>query len=298
MLPATGLLFVAWINLHFGALFGVLVIAVVGVLAAARSTTRGRAPWCFAACAIAVLGSLINPYGLAVISQGMRVQSSSSPLIVEWHHLDPTSPAQVTTLVLGLAALAVAIRRRDVVLVGSLAVCAAGAVEAIRMLPFLLITAIPILASGASGDRVQAYLRSRRGPVLFATIAWLASSAYIAVPALKHIGRPSPAYYSPAAVRAIPAGCRVFNQYMVGGYIILERPDVTVSLDSRSDMYGAARLADDERTVAGTGDLSGELASADCVLVSPHDGLAHRLEVSEAWRVAEQDPVSELFVRR
>jgi hypothetical protein len=74
----------------------------------------------------------------------------------------------------------------------------------------------------------------------------------------------------------------VFNSYLVGGYIILERPDAAVSLDSRIDLYGAARFDEDQRILRGSGDPTAELAGADCVLVSPHDGHADRLSTNSS----------------
>jgi hypothetical protein len=79
--------------------------------------------------------------------------------------------------------------------------------------------------------------------------------------------------------------------------VILERPDVPVSLDTRNDLYGRQRVLADEQVVAGKGDIANGLAGAGCVLVPPATGLAKWLRTSQGWRLAVSDPATVLFVR-
>jgi len=41
----------------------------------------------------------------------------------------------------------------------------------------------------------------------------------------------------------------VFNTDTLGGFVILERPDVQVSLDTRNDLYGRQRVPADVHVV-------------------------------------------------
>jgi hypothetical protein len=119
----------------------------------------------------------------------------------------------------------------------------------------------------------------------------------LAVPSLGHIGRPDPDLYPAAVVKQIPDGCHLFNSYLVGGFVLLERPDVLVSIDSRNDFYGAPRVVAAERLIRGEGDLESGLAGADCVLVPPSTGLARRLSSNPMWRLHASEAGGALFVR-
>jgi hypothetical protein len=89
-----------------------------------------------------------------------------------------------------------------------------------------------------------------------------------------------------------------YNSYVVGGFVILERPDILVSVDSRNDLYGAERIAQAGRTLNGQGDVSAELSSVGCVLVPPTSGLAQLLARDPAWQEKTREAAGVLFVRR
>jgi hypothetical protein len=78
----------------------------------------------------------------------------------------------------------------------------------------------------------------------------LAAGAVVALPSLGHIGRPNLAYYSIKVVTGIPPHCRLFNTDTLGGFVILERPDVRVSLDSRNDLYGRQLVLAEQQVLA------------------------------------------------
>ena len=145
---------------------------------------------------------------------------------------------------------------------------------------------------------VLGYLHSRRlvlGPGAAAGIVALLA---LSVPSFGHIGRPDPAIYPTKVVQDIPRNCRLFNSYLLGGFVSLERPDVQVSLDSRNDLYRAKRVTADERLVRGHGDIAPGLSGAGCVLVPPTSGLAKRLHASPQWELKSSELSAVLFVRR
>jgi len=168
-----------------------------------------------------------------------------------------------------------------------------GSVIAIRLLPILVLLALPVLAASASRPRVLRYLHSRR--IVF--YLGLAAGAVVALPSLAHIGRPEPGYYSIKVVNDIPPHCRLFNSDLLGGFVILERPDVQVSLDTRNNLYGRQLLLAEEQVLAGKGDVTRGLAGVGCVLVPPATGLATWLRTSHEWKLTASDPAADLFVR-
>jgi hypothetical protein len=294
-----GLLTVVWINMHAAAL---LAVALAGAATVLLVLTRRGLCWRYAAAATAAAaaGCLGNPYGIGVLHQAGQVQADSSGLIAEWAPLNLTSPVQDLTLVAGVAALAVAWRRREAVLTAALAVCLAGSAVAVRFLPFVVLLATPVLAAYASDppDRIRDYLVSRR--VMFQRCGALGLVALIAVavPSLTHVGRPDPATYPAGLVNSIPRGCRLFTTDLIGDYVILARPDVPVSLDTRNTLYGPVLLSADERVLHGQGNLSRGLAGAGCVLVPRDYGLAPRLHSNPQWRVGAADHDAILYIRR
>jgi hypothetical protein len=298
VLPAIGLLTIVWVNLHAGALLGVAMIAAATVLVFFRSSTRRRGPWCLGALVIAGACALVNPYGVHLLDQTMHVQSSSAGVVAEWQPINPADPVQMTMLILGLIALAVAARRNDVVFTAAIGVAVVASGTAIRILPILLLLALPVLASFASHRVVLQYLHNRRVVFLPGAVAVVAVLVVMAVMSLGHVGRPDPAQYSSAVVQAIPQNCKVFNSYSLGGFIMLQRPDVQVSLDSRNDLYGSHQVLASKQVLDGIGDLNQELTGADCVLVPPASGLAQSLTSNQAWDLRAADTAAELFIRR
>jgi hypothetical protein len=229
------------------------------------------------------------------------VHTSSAGLIAEWQHVNPASPVQDLTLALGVLALVLAVRRREVVLAATLGTTIAGSIFAIRFLPFVVLAGLPVVAAWAStpSQAVLRYARSRR--VMFRRCGAIGALALVAVaaPSLTHIGRPYLATYPVRIVRDIPPGCRVFTTDLMGGFVILERPDAPVSLDTRNTLYGRQLLLAEERVLHGAGNLASGLAGAGCVLVPPTSGLARRLDHDPAWQIrATEPPAAVLFVRR
>lgn len=292
-----GLLMVVWVNLHSASLLGVAIVGATGVLLLARPSTRAGGYRCLAATVVALVASLANPYGIGLFAQTASVKDASTDVVVEWQHLDPTNVSQLVMLLIGVGALAIAVRRRDAVFTAALGVTIAGSLLAIRILPILVLVAVPVLAAGLSAPAVLAYGRRMRLVLVPGAALAVAVLAVLAVPSLGHLGRPDPALYPTAAVQQVPSGCRLFNSYQLGGYVLLERPDVPVSIDSRNDLYGAERVLAATRLLDGQGDVDAGLTGAGCVLVPPRSGLAQKLKSDPRWRLQTSEPAAALFVR-
>lgn len=294
---AVSLLMALWVNLHAAALLGVAITGGTAALLLVRPRTRRAGYHCAAATAAAVVGALVNPYGFGLLTQTAGVKDASSDVVVEWQHLDPSSPAQMVMLLVGVIGLVLAVRRRDAVYSAALGVATLGSLMAIRILPILVVLAVPVVAAALTRFTSDGRARRLRAIVVAVSVAVLASLVGLAVPSLGHLGRPDLDLYPAAVVKQIPDGCHVFNSYLVGGFVLLERPDVLVSIDSRNDFYGSQQVLASERLIRGEGDVAAGLAGAGCVLVPPTSGLAHRLMADPAWRLRASEPGGALFVR-
>lgn len=296
-LVAIAVLTIVWVNLHAAALLGVAIAGVSFLLVSLRRTTRRRSGWFLAALLITMICSLVNPYGAGLLAQTMQVKSEST-VITEWQPFNPADPLQLIAFALGLLGIVVAARRGDMVFTAAMGVAACGSLAAMRVLPIFLLLALPVLASFASQGVVLRYFASRRRMLAQGATAVLVIAAGVAVFNLPSIGRPDPAHFPSASIKAIPPGCKLFNEYQLGGLVILQRPDVLVSIDSRNDLYGAERVTQSLRVLDGQGDLDEGLAGADCVLVPPTSGLASRLRTSPDWDLKSAETTAELFIRR
>jgi hypothetical protein len=298
-----------WVNFHAAAPMGIAVVlaAGLGIQFAALAKSPGPARWRMlpaagaraAAPALAALvGTLANPRGAAVFWQLRTVSGSSAGLVAEWQHVALQIPSQAAMLGIGLLAMALAAWRRRWDLALVLGLLAAGGAETIRVLPILDTVAVAVLAAVLSGPWLQAWAAEPpRGHVLRLSAAGLvAALAVRAATGLPHTGGTS---YPTGSVRALPAGCRLFNSYLLGGIVILGRPDVPVSLDSRNDLYGRRDVLTEQRILTSRSGGPGTLRrlGVTCVLIPAATGLARQLRRSPAWQQVTGDPAGAVFVR-
>jgi hypothetical protein len=295
-----GLITLVWINLHAAALLGVAIAGAGTVLLVVARRDMPRWRYAAAATVAAAAACLVNPYGIGVLHQAGQVHGDSSGLIVEWAPFDPASPVQDLTLAVGLAALVIGWRRRELVMAAALAVCMAASIQAVRFQPFVVILATPLIAAFLSSppDPIRRYLVSRRVMFQRCGFVGLIALVVLAVPSLTHIGRPSPTTYPVSVMADIPHGCRLFTTDLIGSYVILARPDVPVSLDTRNNLYGPALLYAEERVLVRGGNLTRGLAGAGCVIVPPSYGLARQLRHDPQWQLRAADRAAVLYVRR
>lgn len=297
-----------WVNLHAAATLGVgiLVLAALGGLAESRlvrwlpgrfAPKRRRVGWrWYAAPAVAAFaGTLVNPFGADVFTQALRVRAASG-YVAEWRPLRPTDWAQLLLLGFAVAAGLLAWRLGRLAVVAVLAGLAVGGILAIRLLPIAGLVALPVLATAFQLAGPGAWLAGKRRVFQAGCAVLVAAFTVLAAQAVTHLGRSA---YPEAVIRALPAGCRLFNEYTVGGAVVLQRPDVPVGIDSRSDLYGMDRLRAYVTIERGEGDALAQLDRLDvtCVLIPGNAGLAGRLRGDAAWRETASAPTAVLFVR-
>ncbi|MGZ4493457.1 MAG: hypothetical protein ACXVWU_02040 [Nocardioides sp.] len=292
---AVAALCAVWVNLHAGASIALPIVGAYAALLLARRETRRDGLRVVPVGVGALLGVLANPYGVGLFEQTSAVRAASAEYIIEWQHMNPLAPLQVLTLALGVAAVVIAFRAGNHLCVATLTVLIVGSVEALRIQPMLVLVALPVVASALSRHpSVPGYLHSRRRVWYFG----LAAAAVVAAVQVAHVGQPNPAEYpSDRVVSAVPRGCHAFNENLIGGYLILERPDVRVSMDSRNDVYGPGEIAGYLRVLNGQ-HVGPTLARVGCVVVPPSSGLAKRLRGDPGWQVRASDRAAVLFVRR
>lgn len=255
-----------------------------------------RAVWLLLTIAVSAGAVLLNPYGFGIVRQALQVRGASTGLVAEWAPLDLTNPLQVIGFAAGLIALVAALRQRRVVVVAGLLCSLVGCMEAVRILPIVVLLSIPPLAAALSATPILRYVRSRAA-VFVPTMATVAGIlAVVAIARIGDFGAPVPTIYPERLVAAIPRSCTLFNSYDVGGYVILERPDVRVSLDSRNDLYGERLVRSEAAALAGHGSLP-QLHGAGCALIPADSGLARRLNASTHWRLLHRSATMVLFQR-
>lgn len=287
-----------WMNLHSAALLGpvLLLAAVAGATlqarrARSRTVTRG-----LAAVSLSALACLATPYGISPITHAEAVRAASVGLISEWEPAGVGDVVQLlglVALVLGLFAALLAWRKRRFASVAMIMVLGVATAMAVRFAPMLALAAVPELAVVAGRIRVRAVFLRRTCALVIAILA------VACLVGLGGFAKPGLRFYSPSLVTQIPSGCRLLNDLDIGGEVILTRPDVLVSIDSRNDLYGrAAEL----RSLRQLGEPAVGLAfirsaRITCVLTPSAAPLTRALRKQPGWRVIGSDGFRTLLVR-
>lgn len=293
-----GLLQMVWVNLHLAAMIAVAIAAacVAGHLLVRRShLSRADGGWAAVAVLATVAGTLVNPVGVKVFALGLQVRESST-VIIEWSRLSLTDHLSQGLLLVSLVAVVVGWRKQWYPLVVPMAGLAVAGCFSIRLLPFAAVLGLPTLAAACGRTpRVAEYLQSRRTLVAIAVCGLIASEAVVAV--IRSVN-PVQARYPLAVIRMLPSGCKLFNSYRLGGPVILLRPDIPVSQDSRSDLYGKdALLAAGRIENRADGRARLDELGITCVLVEPSRRLGDDLAGDPGWRRVAGDEFGTVFVR-
>ncbi len=187
---------------------------------------------------------------------------------------------------------------------------AVGGFVAIRFIPAAMLTFAPVVAAAFTtlALRTSRRVRSRSGPSTrlggraeeWTSLAYwrviLAATLVVLAPAVAVIAWPHAQPQTGGINRLLPPGCRLFSTSIEAAAVILERPDVTVWLDGRSEYWGRDRLLRARKYFYEPSD--GELAppGATCILLTDpglEPGLAAlttMLDASPAWvHVAGQE---------
>ncbi|GAA1735495.1 hypothetical protein [Luedemannella helvata] len=283
---------VAWVNLHAAATLGIAIVCLLcagDAVRAWRESSSPPLPWYVAVTVVSTVGALVNPYGFGVLTQAAKVREASL-LIREWSPASVTHWQDMTFLALAILAMVVAVRRRWWGPSFVIAALAIAGVTMIRFLPVAGATVLPMLAAAVRLPAVAAIAERRRH--------WVTAVAVVAVtltlaPAAVGLSRPGRSQYGADLVAALPSGCKLFNSYVLGGPLILDRPDVPVSLDSRSDLYGEEFIT--ELGAMTADDLVDR--GVTCILLRDTDARVPALRTDPRWRLAGEEESFALFLR-
>jgi hypothetical protein len=303
-LVGLGVAFALWAGLH-----GVFVVGVgvVGLTVLGRWLDDRRPEVLrrgLAVGAVAALAPLATPFLWKVYTNAFHVRSVSDG-IAEYANFTLSDGRDQ---VLAVFALGVVYglwrtgrwRRFEVVL--PIAALTVATYDAIRNAPLLLVVGAAEVALGLSAapaPRTRALAAQRAGELTTAMAIVAGLLALMAVPTLGRAGEVDAAGVPVRAIAAIPSGCKLFNDYNLGGWVIERRPDVPVSEDGRNDMYGTERLRPQFDLMRGEvpAEATLDAMGVDCVLVQPDRELTAALRESPAWREAVTDPTGVLFLR-
>lgn len=311
---------VLWVNLHAGFALG-LALFLLFLAGEFLEQVKSSGPSNHArlrALAITLLFDLLlvplNPNGAKMYFYPVDTLRSKAmqDYIAEWaspnfHHAEYT-----LFLLLMLATMAslswsrLHVRPRDILL---LMVSTFAALSSIRMIPFFVLVAVPMLSwpveqwtrSGRTHDSPQGSSPSR-APVPYAgllnALILFTLAAFVGFQINSVIQRQPQveAQHFPAGavayLQAHPAAGPLFNLYDWGGYLIWKlNPQTPVFIDGRADLYGESLM----RQFADTYDLKRDWQETlqtwriKSVLVNPDSALAVALRNAPGWEIGYSD---------
>ena len=328
------LLFLLWPNLHGGFLAGVgilllwllvslleLVLRRGGPLAASRPAPQVRPALrtALTAVALALLATLVTPYGIGLWTFLLRTATIPRPEITEWAPLPLISlPGGVYLLLLlvGIAGFALSRQQRRPFAILAFAVLAILPMVAGRHLP-LFAVAMPFLAGACVAEvweRWSASRRSARGdagshpifrPVLtgvfvVGTVVLLVTGSSRA----RCITVADKIYpvQAVALLRAARAEGAMAVDFDWGEYVIWHLgPTVRVSLDGRREtVYSEPRYQEGLNFMYGWKEWDAVLRrdGVEMALAKTQRAAYNLLKQQKAWDLVYEDPVSALFVKQ
>jgi hypothetical protein len=263
------LCFAAWVNLHGGWIVG---LAALGVWMLGDAWQRRSLRWTIALAAVgalALLATLVNPYGLGLWRFLTETVRLDRPGIADWKPLLQLPPAiLVIESILPLIAIASLARERswrrvplrDIAVLTLLAVATfrVGRVDAFLQAAIAIFLARPIITF-LNGIDLNAHGRFQRASVPVGAMA-LAFSAYVLVTGFSSLrvigvgGEWVPDRAAAAFLRENSPGARVLTWFDWGEYALwqLSPAGIRVSMDGRREtVYSAHLLRDHERFYQG-----------------------------------------------
>jgi len=311
-------IFALWANLHGGFLFGLILIGTyaVGDLAEVatgsdRKQWLGRARHDALCLAAGAFGTLLTPYGIHLPLHVLGwfrnrdiIDHTGEYLSPDFHNL--TNQFVLLVLVLVLGALALSKRRPTFPRLFVVMLTVATALIYQRNIPLMGLAALPALAlhidpewralrdQGGMSERFAEDGATRRnGPwaigvslvLLLLTLHVSPLSRWGMIP-----GRFDPKVFPVAATaKAREAGLtgRIYNDFIWGGYMLLEWPEQKVFIDGQTDFYGEDLMKEHGRIALMSPGWRDLLRKWDVslVMIPGQRGLAHELVREPIWRM-------------
>jgi hypothetical protein len=308
---------VLWVNLHAGFALGIALLALflageflerfLAPQSAEASNGRLRA-LTLAFVLILVLVPL-NPNGARMFTYPIQTLRSKAMqgYISEWASPNFHRADYWPFLLLLLAVVATlawsrtGVRPRDRLL---LLVSTFAALSSIRMIPFFVLIAVPLIAKAA-----KSWLRDRPASIAgrrlaFNAVVLVAVAGFVAVHMALVFRQQTQveAEHFPAGAAAFlaanPPDQPIFNHYDWGGYLIWRLyPRTRVFIDGRADLYGDAIFQEFMQTYLLTKDWQQTLRrwQIGTVIVPPDSALASGLRNDPGWSVRYEDRRAVIF---
>jgi hypothetical protein len=320
------LVMLLWANMHGGFLFGFLALAAYAAGWLVEATRHSASGWTgrklLLVGAMSLVASVLTPdlwhnWDAVLGNRSLYVLSRT----VETMPLDPAQPHSWAFLLLFvLSAVLMLFRHRQVaaanaVLLVGLAVM--GLLVA-RNVPFFVIAAAPLCSLWLAGilrpsrvwweleDRLDHIDRSLGGLVWSVTAVAVGCIllGFHRSQAGATLYSYSPRLFPVAAVSWLqrnPLQGHMFNDFNWGGYLLLRMwPAEPVFIDSQSDFYGESFIRQYSAILQGAPGWDQELAGygVNWMIIPPSTSLAMKARARSSWRIAYEDPVAIILVRR
>jgi hypothetical protein len=251
-------LMAVWVNLHGGFVFGLGAIGLYALIESAGASLKARRlrldRGLWFAVALAVLATLVNPWGYRIFEFPLHYLTSDSPYrtLREWQptpfdfHLGVFAGRFWALFALCIPGAWLSLRRNPYAVVLAL-VAFCMACTSRRFIPLFAITAAPLVAVGAAAALRLAIRRLPR-PEASRYVRW----AGVAIGMLLTVGLWQNVRLRPdllarwtledhnprAALRylsALSPGPRLLNYYNWGGYVMFHAPEFKITIDGRAN---------------------------------------------------------------
>ncbi|MEK7248156.1 MAG: hypothetical protein AAB092_06745, partial [Chloroflexota bacterium] len=308
------ILMAVWSNMHLGYLFGLGTMYIWLICMIFRdqrpSLTSLRAP--LVVTGLATLAPVISPLGpraLLVPFDYLGNGSVAFDNIEEWaspdFHILTFAPMIIGIAVLFITGLPLG--RKQLFGTALTIVLLAAALVSSRNMPFFAFV-MPIVAAESIAQRwpaAKSLPQAGSQALNWAIVTLVVALSLVALPFFGrqlHSDPKVPSDMPPEGVTYIrehPMGGRMFNSYNWGGYLIYELyPDVKVSIDGRSDLYGDGILQQYLDITGLSSRWRDELGELDpnFILLPKSSTLAVALRDEAAWKVAFEGRVEVIFI--
>ena len=328
-------LFVVWVNLHSGFIYGLAVLWLVALLEWSKASS-GPGRRLLQAAAISTLACAFNPLGLRALTFPFSILDQSHAFwrseIIEWQRPVlfrelPFNPAAfgyyvVAQMLLALCAALIDRRRLDRADVGHVAMTLALALTSRRFVPLFAFVSIPFAATNLATIAAAIVPPGIRawGTVIVAgaCVPALGLVLNASIPAVRDVQRvglfaylTDEGYFPSLAVdflRANPPPERILSLYAWGGFMMYRLPAWKVFIDPRGHTVYPQGLYQDERLVELGDRRWGEvLARHDVAVVlwptesyglPAHKVVARALRTSPEWLCIYEDPQAAVYAHR
>jgi hypothetical protein len=309
-------LFCLWINLHGSWVFGVVVLVVMiasGLvegewgLVVARRWSPVELKKLLLALAASLAALFVNPFGYRLVLYPFDLlfrQPSNMKHIEEWQSVDFSTGNGKLALMMIFVLLAAALfsRRRwrlDELILMAFALWAA--LSHWRFLFFAGLIAVPILAPRL--NLFPPYDRKLDKPWLNAGImAAVVGSLIFFFPSTAELQHQVSDKYPIGALAFMQQrhlGGRIFNNYLWGGYMEWNAPQLKPFIDGRADIFIYNQSFDDyvHATMIQKSFEILDKYRIDYALLEPDQPLSYLLQHSPSWKTIYSDRVAVLFER-